>query len=599
MVQHFHISGAAAGPYFGPQIFSASLIRSLFEKIFRTINSNQAERVLTIWNLGTCIIPNLIELFFNLRHYTRLFFTSAVTIRANDELYLEVLNWLAIRQSQRRFINEYNAHTLPHPYVKSAIYGRRGSGSGWRAAVEETSTIKYTPAYRTMWFFYGWNLLAVLRNDKHGRSGSDANNSLDSLAAYDIFDSGPRPRSIDTVTITCLGWSTKPIEDLLKRCREMAKVQKRQSVTIWSGSDMHWAVSGVKPARPLHTIHLEEEVKINLIIDIERYLDPQRRQFYGEHGIPYRRGYLLHGPPGCGKSSLSLALAGFFGLDLYIVNLSSVYGNQLVILFSMLPARCFVLLEDIDAVGLAREEDLDMDFKSHRNPPQQPCSFSSLLNVLDGVASQEGRVVIMTSNFPEKLDEALVRPGRIDVRVFMGHISRLGAEQMFMRMMRTGRMDWTSGAFSSSEAESLMAEHTAFENAGKSEQAEKIGADEELQVLAQRFAQQIPEGTLTPAQLQGYLLQYLESATMAVEKAADWVVEEKRRSEKEAERKEDRRKSAEQRKGQGATPSPVDPYALKTRRRPSNFQANGIIYDPYNFPGHRMPLENGYSGDES
>ncbi|KAI1819388.1 P-loop containing nucleoside triphosphate hydrolase protein [Xylaria intraflava] len=553
MVQPFHIAGPAAGPLFGPHRPGINLVRDIFEKVLGLIDPSRANHALAIWTLSTSVIPNVIDLFYSLRHYVRLFFTSAVTIKANDELYLEVLNWLAHQQSKRRFINEYTAQTLPHPRPKSGLFRRQPLLSRSRALADEVSTIKYTPAFRTTWFIHGWNLFGVLRNDKHGANGSNTNDLSHSLPDLDYYGPVPAVHSLETVTITCLGWSAAPIQALLKKCREAARAQKRKSVTIRSGRDDHWAVSAVKPVRPLDTIHLEEDVKENLISDLERYLDPQRRRFYGEHGIPYRRGYLLHGPPGCGKSSLSLALAGYFGLDLYMVNLSSIYGSHLASLFAMLPARCFVLLEDIDAVGLARDEDDTIEehnkFMRYSSRPPPPCSFSSLLNILDGVASQEGRVVIMTSNFPDKLDEALVRPGRIDVRVFMGHITQPGAEQMFMRMMRTGRMDKASGAFFSSRDQSRV-EPSVPDDAKESEQGDGEGqTDEELQALARQFAQSVPEGTLTPAQLQGYLLQHLESAKRAVEEIAVWIVEEKRRAAEELERKEKKRKkTAELRK---------------------------------------------------
>jgi chaperone BCS1 len=82
---------------------------------------------------------------------------------------------------------------------------------------------------------------------------------------------------------------------------------------------------------------------------------------YANRGIPYRRGYLLHGPPGTGKTSLTFALAGVFGLDIYVVSLldSSITEEELGYLFRNLPAKCIVLLEDIDTAGLDRKPDTE------------------------------------------------------------------------------------------------------------------------------------------------------------------------------------------------------------------------------------------------
>lgn len=134
---------------------------------------------------------------------------------------------------------------------------------------------------------------------------------------------------------------------------------------------------------------------------MQNYLDASNRRFYTARGIPYRREYLLHGPPGTGKTSLSLVLAGFFGLELYLVHVPTVQSDYaLQALFASLPPSCIVPLEDIDAVGLKREsakavndENTDVVTKKviKRKPPRSSCTLSGLLNIIDGVASQEGK----------------------------------------------------------------------------------------------------------------------------------------------------------------------------------------------------------------
>lgn len=322
MVQPFHVSGPAARPLLHPDKAGINLIRSIFYNAFSLIDSTTAERVLTRWNLVTTVFPHLIELIWSLRHCVRVFFTSAVTIRAGDELYFQVFNWLVERESRRHFIKEYTAQTLSDLRSKSHDPRRRGLPQR-EPEPEPASHIKFTPAFKTTWFFYGWNLFAILRNDKHSAK-KDAPGDL--TPSFDYYGPMHMSKARDSVTITCLGWSIAPIRVLLETCREMAEAQKQTSVTILSSREGHWTVSAVKPVRPLDTVYLDNDVKKNLISDLEKYLDPQRRQFYSENGIPYRRGYLLHGPPGCGKSSLSLALAGHFGLDLYIVNFSNIHG---------------------------------------------------------------------------------------------------------------------------------------------------------------------------------------------------------------------------------------------------------------------------------
>ncbi|KAI0965772.1 P-loop containing nucleoside triphosphate hydrolase protein [Xylaria arbuscula] len=545
MPQPFHVAGASTLPLLGGNM---ALMRNLFTHAFPTIDPKQAKNALTIFNLFNFALPGFIQILYSLRHYTRVFFTSAVTIRLGDELYPQVIHWLAERQSQSRFVTEYTAQTMHDdrlgPLSPRRKPPRRTRYSAWsKAEVKKPpSNIRLVPAFKSTWFFYRWNLLAILRSDKSSQASF--------LPVPGMFGPPGATRDRDSLTITCLGWSTGPIRELLETCREMAEAQRKKSVTIWGCVHSNWDVMAVKHLRPLETITIDEDVKENLVSDIRKYLNPRRRQFYNENGIPYRRGYLLHGPPGCGKSSLSLALAGYFGVDLYIMNLAEIEDFELASLFATLPDRCFVLLEDIDAVGFRTKQ--DGNIKGPRDQPlsNRKCSFSTLLNVLDGVASQEGRVVIMTSNFPERLDDALVRPGRIDVKICMGPITRQGAHKIFLRMMKTGRLDNIDAADcsdnNSDATENGEIMTPEFSSSDDSDETAEDETDEELQLLAQKFANCIPDKVFTPAQLQGYLLKYLHSAATAVEMIADWVVDEQLKMNQEAlQKEEEERKKAE------------------------------------------------------
>jgi len=290
-----------------------------------------------------------------------------------------------------------------------------------------------------------------------------------------------------------------------------------------------WDSTILRPLRPLETVHFDEEVKQDLIDDLTRYLSPATRRFYNARGIPYRRGLLLHGPPGTGKTSLSLSLAGHFGLELYMLHIPSLDGDiQLEGLFATLPPKCFVLLEDIDAVGIKRragasdDDDDDEDEEDQMSHYRRRCSLSGLLNVLDGVASQEGRIVILSSNFSNKLDPALLRPGRVDKKIYLGFISRRSAELMFRRM------------YMADAAEAAPLPPTPSSKAGKGGGLAALIDGDELDKMALRFSSEIPDEVFTPAQLQGFLLDHCNDARSAVDDIATWVVEEKARMDQRA-----------------------------------------------------------------
>jgi chaperone BCS1 len=266
----------------------------------------------------------------------------------------------------------------------------------------------------------------------------------------------------------------------------------------------------------LDTVHFDESIKQNLIADIRNYLDPRTQRLYQSRSMPYRRGYLLHGPPGTGKSSLSSAIAGEFGLDLYELKVPSMGSDaDLEQAFQEIPPRCIVLLEDIDCVW-ARDQPMERlhhDTESHSSSSSSSVvpnvTLSGLLNVLDGVGSQEGRVVIMTTNKIEKLDSALVRPGRVDLKVHLGHISAKSAEDMFMRMFAPELLSW---------ARMTTAEHALEEGP-----LEQYVSSEQVKMLAAKFASFIPEKTFTPSQLQGFFQVHLNSAVDAAAGIEAWV----------------------------------------------------------------------------
>jgi chaperone BCS1 len=131
-------------------------------------------------------------------------------------------------------------------------------------------------------------------------------------------------------------------------------------------------------------------------------------------GIPYRRGYLLSGPPGTGKSSLILALASHFELPIYAVPLrgSDTTAERLSALLANCRKPAAILLEDIDCLKVATSR------KSNAN---DSLSMADVLNLIDGIGASEDRILFMTANNPEALDFALTRAGRVDRKFFIDY----------------------------------------------------------------------------------------------------------------------------------------------------------------------------------
>ena len=134
----------------------------------------------------------------------------------------------------------------------------------------------------------------------------------------------------------------------------------------------------------------------------------------------------MHGPPGCGKSSFVAALAGELGYDICVLNLSDagLTDDRLAHALSTTPPTSLVLLEDVDAAFVARDP---TDRRSSH------VTFSGLLNALDGVAAGEERILFMTTNHLERLDPALIRPGRVDVIRQIGLATPSQCHRLFLK----------------------------------------------------------------------------------------------------------------------------------------------------------------------
>jgi mitochondrial chaperone BCS1 len=229
----------------------------------------------------------------------------------------------------------------------------------------------------------------------------------------------------ETVTLTTFAWNKPIFQTLLDSARKEALEADSNKTLIYHPSGNDWRIFGQpKPIRPFDSVVLEQGLSEQIVADIQNFLS--HSNWYKDRGIPYRRGYLLYGPPGTGKTSSCLAIAGLLKYNIATINLgdSSISDDRLFYLLAHLPPETILLLEDIDA---AVEKDVGTDNGYRR------LSFSGLLNALDGVAATDERIIFMTTNRINVLPSALIRPGRVDLKVHVGLASVNQLERMFLR----------------------------------------------------------------------------------------------------------------------------------------------------------------------
>ncbi len=198
------------------------------------------------------------------------------------------------------------------------------------------------------------------------------------------------------------------------------------------------------------------------------------KTWYSEKGVPHTLGLLLHGPPGCGKTSLIKAIAHDTNRHIINVRLTpSMTLTQFRNLFfsekikviqevgspQYITINCdqrIYVMEDVDCLttvlnqrsSQAQSTEIDMQnlsdedkrnirmlgldrWKTLKKMNTDAITLSDVLNHLDGVKETAGRILILTSNFPEKLDKALLRPGRIDLLVHFKECDVMQLREMF------------------------------------------------------------------------------------------------------------------------------------------------------------------------
>ncbi|KAL1589366.1 hypothetical protein WHR41_02301 [Cladosporium halotolerans] len=228
------------------------------------------------------------------------------------------------------------------------------------------------------------------------------------------FDDKGRP--FETITMTTLYHQRKIFEDIFQEAHLAANEHNEGKTVVYTSRNQGWDAS-VEPKRrrPFDSVILEEGLADKIRDDVQEFINT--REWYLDRGIPYRRGYLLYGPPGTGKTSFVQALAGALDFNIAMLSLSKrgLTDDLLNKLLEQVPPQTIVLLEDADAAFSNRRQ-RDADAYSGST-----VTFSGLLNALDGVASAEERILFMTTNHIDQLDDALIRPGRVDMTVHLGN----------------------------------------------------------------------------------------------------------------------------------------------------------------------------------
>ncbi|MQL76648.1 hypothetical protein Taro_009044 [Colocasia esculenta] len=195
-----------------------------------------------------------------------------------------------------------------------------------------------------------------------------------------------------------------------------------------------WTPVNLDHPATFETIAMDPDLKRAVMEDLQRFV--RRKDYYRKVGKAWKRGYLLYGPPGTGKSSLIAAMANYLKFDVYDLELTEIRCNSnLRTLLVATANRSILVVEDIDCtIELEdRKKEAMMAVEMGRQGGgrmyrEERVTLSGLLNFMDGLWSSCGdeRIIVFTTNHKERLDPALLRPGRMDLHIHMGYCSPQG-----------------------------------------------------------------------------------------------------------------------------------------------------------------------------
>ncbi|OMO60449.1 hypothetical protein CCACVL1_24140 [Corchorus capsularis] len=223
-----------------------------------------------------------------------------------------------------------------------------------------------------------------------------------------------------------------------KAIQEKIQVVKLLSLGNMCGGERDglWGSTNLDHPATFDKLAMDLVMKKELIDDLDRFV--RRKNFYRKVGKAWKRGYLLYGPPGTGKSSLVAAMANYLKFNVYDLELSSIYNNSnLRRLLVSTRNRSIIVIEDIDcSIDLE-----DRQAKGRHGQGKGQLTLSGLLNFIDGLWSSCGdeRIIVFTTNHKDRLDPALLRPGRMDMHIHMSYCTPSG-----FRVLASNYLDITS-----------------------------------------------------------------------------------------------------------------------------------------------------------
>jgi len=340
-------------------------------------------------------------------------------ISTTDAVFAHVDAWLrsAVRDPKRVSVFNGSRRTEVVQTVDSRERGNAGQvhdASGARKIDPSTQALTFTVnlAHTLYVMFEGRTVTASYKQLRS--CASEETNSTDIVSLY---------RGNSTLTLRIMGRDSGPLKRLVEEARREGEKRAAAYTTILKTDvSSRWRIVDKVAKYDMANSKHDPRMLADIVQDIQRFLE--RKDLYASKGRRWKRGILLYGPPGSGKSTLIHLLASHFGRS--IAHAGSL-GSTTAELVKNMPSNAFLVFEDVDCGPSVTRN-------SHE--------FNKVLNVLDGFSDyQDGMVVFMTTNHVGKIDPALLRPGRMDVKFLVGKPNDEQCKAMYCNFFATSQED--------------------------------------------------------------------------------------------------------------------------------------------------------------
>ncbi|KAF3179040.1 hypothetical protein TWF788_007124 [Orbilia oligospora] len=398
--------------------------------------------------------------FFSLASYNWIFRLTTVTfaiISSTTYIWSRVLHYLSLYYETSITIDSddpIHTHVMSWLAVNVStrrLQARTAKASGY--SEDQTRVMEYNASARDGKFhLIEWQKFTKPDFEPHvgehifffrGRRFWITRNKDDSLAQDQLISGNQLSiNKSEYIRISCWGQSADPIKEFLQESKSIYLTQECSKTRIFRAKEITWSprwyCAATRATRPISTISLDESTKKALLRDVNEFLNPKA------------------------------------------------------------PRWCIVLLEDIDTVDISRRRDGSAGGDQGKGEHKTQMTLSGLLNAIDGVASHEGRILIMTTNHPEVLDPALVRKGRVDLEVPFG----LATKEQIVNLF------------------TIMYSHDYDDE----EQGDEI-AKEKLIAAALRFGDLLDADTFSPAEITEFLMVRKDDYWKALRDVTQWKEE--------------------------------------------------------------------------